>query len=59
MLCLSGFELYSRWVPLSKGRFPMKRHQTKKKDLMTPDIMTFLYECIIDGSHFTNLQRLI
>ena len=23
MLCLSGFELYSRWVPLEKGNSPV------------------------------------
>ena len=23
MLCLSDFKLYSRWVPLNKGAFPL------------------------------------
>ena len=25
MLCLSGFELYSRWVPLTRGEFFQKQ----------------------------------
>ena len=34
MLCLSGFELYSRWVPLKTlNKDVIKLHKTKSKEI--------------------------
>ena len=40
MLCLNGFELYSRWVPLNyvekgKGRKKKKKKNSKKEEEKT------------------------
>ena len=31
MLCLSGFELYSRWVPLKRGKMEAKKGESPSK----------------------------
>ena len=34
MLCLSGFELYSRWVPLKRNRHEGLKIKTKTSNLL-------------------------
>ena len=48
MLCLSGFELYSRWVPLTHTHTKQKQQQQpnkkeKKRKIPAADILKGLY----------------
>ena len=62
MLCLSGFELYSRWVPLIYLSLPRKClkpigiiHKSRLFSLSTHSLRTIYNSMILPYIHYCNL----